>query len=187
MPVRFPPGRPETVDEADPHRVGALHDDNRDRVSRVLGRPRGLHALQRHDHRYLTANQLGDQAWQPIVVAFPPSVLDCDVLAIDIAGIGQPLLEIGQTSARLVSRCQVNKSDHRQRRLLCVRRDRPCRRRAAKRDDEFSSLDVNCHATVPWGSCNGEDDITPSTTLADLLTPPVVANPFSTMRASLRR
>jgi hypothetical protein len=26
-----------------------------------------------------------------------------------------------------------------------------------------------------------------STTLADLLTPPVVANPFSTMRASLRR
>ncbi|SRR4051794_31461241 len=27
----------------------------------------------------------------------------------------------------------------------------------------------------------------PSTTLADLLTPPLVANPFSTMRASLRR
>src|SRR5262249_14909729 len=29
--------------------------------------------------------------------------------------------------------------------------------------------------------------IEPSTTLADLLRPPLVANPFSTMRASLRR
>src|SRR5262249_50408494 len=33
----------------------------------------------------------------------------------------------------------------------------------------------------------GGDAKAASTTLADLLTPPVVANPFSTMRASLRR
>jgi putative tryptophan/tyrosine transport system substrate-binding protein len=36
--------------------------------------------------------------------------------------------------------------------LLRARRNRP-RRRTAKRDDEFSSLDMDCHATLPWGSC----------------------------------
>src|SRR5262245_32076537 len=33
----------------------------------------------------------------------------------------------------------------------------------------------------------GRTEPAPSTTLADLLTPPFVANPFSTIRASLRR
>jgi hypothetical protein len=44
--------------------------------------------------------------------------------------------------------------------LFCARRERPsCR--AAKRDDEFSSPDRYCHATLPRGACNGDDDITP--------------------------
>src|SRR5437870_1351655 len=42
---------------------------------------------------------------------------------------------------------------------------RPCRERpscrAAKRADKFSPLDVDCHVTLLWGSCNGGDDITP--------------------------
>jgi hypothetical protein len=46
--------------------------------------------------------------------------------------------------------------------LLRARRERPRDCRAAKRDDEFSSLDVDCHVTLPWGSCNGRDHITPS-------------------------
>src|SRR5262249_54024363 len=38
--------------------------------------------------------------------------------------------------------------------------ERPCHR-AAKRDDEFSSPDMDCHATLPKGACNGVDNITP--------------------------
>ena len=45
-------------------------------------------------------------------------------------------------------------------RLLRTRRERPCRC-AAERDNELSSSDVACHVTLPWGSCNGRDDITP--------------------------
>jgi hypothetical protein len=46
-------------------------------------------------------------------------------------------------------------------RLLRPRRERP-RCRAAKRDKQFSPPDVDCHVTLPWGSCNGWDHITPS-------------------------
>src|SRR5262249_14822613 len=46
--------------------------------------------------------------------------------------------------------------------LLRPRRERPryCRR-TAKRDNEFPSSDADCHVTLPRGSCNREDDITP--------------------------
>src|SRR5262245_47788276 len=44
--------------------------------------------------------------------------------------------------------------------LLRPRRERP-RRRAAKRDNELPPSDMDCHVTLPWGSCNGGDDITP--------------------------
>src|SRR5262249_53137920 len=33
---------------------------------------------------------------------------------------------------------------------------------AAKRRDERVPLHMNCHATLPRGSCNGGDDITPN-------------------------
>ena len=45
-------------------------------------------------------------------------------------------------------------------RVLRARREGP-RRRAAERDDELPPSDMDCHMTLPWGSCNGEDDITP--------------------------
>ena len=59
-----------------------------------------------------------------------------------------------------VWRTAAEKSDDRDSGLLCDRRSRP-RSRAAKRDYEFSPSNVDCHVTLPWGSCNGEDDITP--------------------------
>jgi len=85
-----------------------------------------------------------------------PAVFDGDVLSLDIAGIRQSPVKIGQISARLVPRCQVKKSDHRQRRLLRARREWPRSRRAAERRQEFSSFDLACHVTLRLGghSCN---------------------------------
>src|SRR5262249_21227819 len=44
--------------------------------------------------------------------------------------------------------------------LLRSRHNWP-RRRAAERDDKFSPPNIDCHVTLPRGSCNGGDDITP--------------------------
>src|SRR5208337_3415807 len=132
-------GATETIDEADPYRVGALHEDDRDRLGRLLGRKRSQRALQRHDHRYLTADQFGDQAWHAIVVALAPPVFDGDVLALDIAGISQSPVKIGQISARLVPRCQVKKSDYRHCRLLRACRERPTDGWASNYFDEIAS------------------------------------------------
>ena len=43
----------------------------------------------------------------------------------------------------------------------CARAPERQRRRACKRDNEFSSPDVDCHVTLLWGSCNGGNDTTP--------------------------
>jgi hypothetical protein len=52
--------------------------------------------------------------------------------------------------AQWAGRATVEKSDHRHPRVLL----RACRlrpyRRAARRDDEISALDLDCHVTLPW-------------------------------------
>jgi hypothetical protein len=40
--------------------------------------------------------------------AFGPAVLDCDVLAFDVAGILQALVERGELGAKSIRRCRVN-------------------------------------------------------------------------------
>src|SRR5262245_19425283 len=129
-------GMAETVDQADAHRVGALHEEDRDRAGSLFGRERSQRALQRYDHRYLTADQVGDQARHPIVAALPPTVFDGDVLTLDIASLSQSLMKIDQIAARLVPRCQVKESDHLHRRLLRARCERP-RSCAAEQGDEL--------------------------------------------------
>jgi hypothetical protein len=56
--------------------------------------------------------------------------------------------------------------------LLGPRNERASGNSAAKRDNNFSPPDLDCHATLPRGSCNGEDDITPGrVALRDFATP----------------
>jgi hypothetical protein len=44
--------------------------------------------------------------------------------------------------------------------LLGPRDERASGNSAAKRDNNFSPPDLDCHATLPRGSCNGRDHIT---------------------------
>jgi hypothetical protein len=90
-----------------------------------------------------------------------PPVFDRHVLALDIACVLQALAKSAHAVHDRIRRLDVEESDYRRRPLLCPHIERPSGRRAAKRDNEFSPPDVDCHATLPWGSCNGEDDITP--------------------------
>jgi hypothetical protein len=59
----------ESVDQADLDRVGALHKNDRDRLSRLLGGKSSKCTLQRNNHGYLPLDQIGDQNRKAVVVA----------------------------------------------------------------------------------------------------------------------
>src|SRR5262249_27242609 len=61
-----------------------------------------------------------------------------------------------------LSRTGTEETYHRHSRLLCACCERPRHGHAAERDYELSSSDVNCHVTLPKGSCscNSGHDIT---------------------------
>jgi len=83
-------GRPvEARDQAFPDgvAVGSEHDRNR-LGCRLSGLWRRL-ATSCGDHRHLTANQIGCQLWQTVKMAFGPSILDCDVPALNVTNLVQ--------------------------------------------------------------------------------------------------
>src|SRR5262245_45832469 len=96
-------------------------------------------------------------------VVATPSIVDPHVVTDSPAQLLQPLME--GCEARL-SFSIIGDGIHEHAdpphplRLLRTRRERP-RRRAAKRDNELPPSDIDCHVTLPWGSCNGGNDITP--------------------------
>src|SRR5262249_15388496 len=71
------------------------------------------------------------------------------VSALDIARLLQALTECIQHGPVSVERCAVEKPDHRQRRLLRVRRERPRNCRAADQRDELAPL----HSITSSASC----------------------------------
>ena len=94
---------------------------------------------RRSDHGHTTANQIGHQRRQAIVLAFQPVVLDRHVLALDVAGFAKPLRNAAAYAAVRIGRPAVEEPDHRHRRLLRPRRQRPRRRRAAEEGDELAA------------------------------------------------
>ena len=77
------------------------------------------------DHGDLPANQIGRQRRQPIELILGPAVFDRHVLALDIAGVFEALTKSAQTLRVAVGRYGAEESDHRHRRLLRARRERP--------------------------------------------------------------
>jgi hypothetical protein len=68
-----------------------------------------------------------------------PAVVDRHVLALDIARLFEALAKGTQALGNRLGRSDFEKSDHRHRRLLRARRERP-RRRATDERDEFAPL-----------------------------------------------
>jgi hypothetical protein len=88
--------------------------------------------------RHLTANQIGSQLRQSIVLAVRPSEFDCHVAAFDKAGLAKALAERTHALPGGVRWCSVEEPDHRQRRLLSARRKRPRNCRAGDKRDELT-------------------------------------------------
>ena len=93
----------------------------------------------RDDLGHLSANEIGCQRRQPIVMSFGPAVFDRHIVALDIAGFLKPLAERGHHGRMRFRRRGVEKSNHRHRRLLRVRRPRPDGHTTAYQRDELAS------------------------------------------------
>src|SRR5262249_27828756 len=90
------------------------------------------------DHGHFSADQIGHQCRQAIVLALQPVVLDRYVLAFDVAGLVQAFAERAQIARGGIGRKASNNPDHRLRRLLRARRERQRDCRAAKERDELA-------------------------------------------------
>src|SRR5262249_51328660 len=102
---------------------------------------------------------------QSIHLILGPAVFDRDVLTLDIAGILEALAKYAQTIGVHVRRCGSKKPDHRRRRLLCLRAERPRRRRPTEQRDERAARPHSITSSARAMSCRGTS--TPSA-LADL-------------------
>jgi hypothetical protein len=99
----------------------------------------------RSDHRHLTAYQIGCEVRQSVVLVLRPAILDHHILALDIAGFTNALLEWGQIPCTISKRRATEEPDHRCRSLLCARRERPRRSRTSRKRDELAPV----HCPVP--------------------------------------
>src|SRR5262249_29906980 len=130
----------ETRDKAKPDWVFADDEDSGDCRGCCLGRERHCWASGRDDHCDLSVNQFGRQLRQSVDLILGPAVFDGRVLALDVADLLYALAELAHAVRQPVRRPAVEKSDHRHRRLLRARRERPRRRRAAEQCDERASF-----------------------------------------------
>src|SRR5262245_51493786 len=122
------------------YRVFADGEDDGDRRGCRLRCERHSGASARGDHRDPSANQFGRQCRQPIELILGPAVFDRHVLALDIAGVFEPLAKSAQTIHQRVRRPAVEHPDHRHCGLLRTRRERPGDCCAAEQRDELAPL-----------------------------------------------
>src|SRR5262249_52539883 len=83
----------------------------------------------------MTADEIIGEGGQSIILAIGPAILDCRILALDIAGFAQTPTESGYAGGERYSRPAVEETDHRHRRLLRARHKRPRDGRAEERDE----------------------------------------------------
>src|SRR5262249_28098076 len=139
------------ADQAEFDGVTAAYEDDRDGRSRRLGRNcRG--GIVCSDYCHPTAYQIGCEVRQLIVLVLAPAILDRHIPALDVAHFTNALLECGQKVCTAGTRRAVEHPDHRHRRLLRARRDRPRGRRAAEQRDELAPLHSITSSARCWSS-----------------------------------
>src|SRR5262249_5477334 len=86
---------------------------------------------------------------KPAALVVPPAVFDRHVPAFDIAQFTEPFAESGHEFCDCFWWTRIKKSNHRQRRLLRARRERPRGRRAAECGKQLPPSDGDCHTPLP--------------------------------------
>src|SRR5262245_48083841 len=139
MPVALPPGRARlatrpcaTGSPLTPKAIGI-------RRGRSFGRKRRRIA-NRSDNADATADEVGHERRQAVVLAAEPAVLDGHVLALYVAGFGEAFTERACMAGGAIERPTADKADHRHCLLLRARREWPRRRCAADERHELAPL-----------------------------------------------
>src|SRR5262245_19698679 len=141
--------------QAELHRIEAGGEHNGNCRRRCpCGQHRNAICCDRVD---LTADQLGRQRWQTIVLTLRPPILDCDVLSFNVAGVFQALAECARSNRVPIGRCAIEKSDHRHR-LLRSRGQRQRDSRAAEQRYELATLHSISSSASP---ANGSGTVSP--------------------------
>src|SRR6516165_8898880 len=109
----------------------------------------------RSDHRHLTAYQIGCEVGQSVGLVLRPAILDCHILALDVAGFTKALAECGQILCTIGRRRAAKQSYHRHGGLLRARRERPSNRRTAKQRDELAPFDHSITSSARASSVGG--------------------------------
>jgi hypothetical protein len=105
----------------------------------------------RGDRGHATAYEIGHDRRQAIVLTCQPVVLNDYVLALDVTGFVEALAERRRKARTALGRPSVDEPDHRYRRLLRLRRERP-RRSAAKEGDKLTTLQSMEMHPLPLGN-----------------------------------
>src|SRR5215471_15926647 len=144
-PVTLPPGRLRLA--TSPTATGSVATLNTigDRCGRRLGRECGRRRTGR-DHGHLTTNQVGRQCRQPVILILGEAIFKRDVLTLDEACFSQAPADVGHEVWVVAGRPGTEEPDHRHRRLLCTRRERPRGNRTAEQRDERTALHLRAHS-----------------------------------------
>src|SRR5262249_20557291 len=134
-------------------RIAAHEEDNWNGGGRRLRRVCRVNP-GRYNHCDSALNQIGGERGQSIIVTVRPAVFDGYIAPLVIPGFGEALPEPVHPLRRIAGRNSAEESDYRRRRLLCVRRERPGRRAAEKRDElaAFHSITSSVRASSVAGT-----------------------------------
>jgi hypothetical protein len=135
-PGDIPAGPVEARHDAGPDWVSAIDEDDGNGCRRSFGRKRRGIGVS-NDQQDLATNQIGRQRRQSIILLFRPAVFDHQIPALDVACFAQPPVEGSDPLREWPRGHGAQEADHRHRRLLRPRRQRP-RSRASKKSDELA-------------------------------------------------
>src|SRR5262249_35105927 len=111
-----------------------IQRDNGNGARCILGRRARLWSWREKDV-HVVPNKIGRKLGQSLRVEVAKAIFDRDIFALDVARFGQTPLERGDQMRDVLSRRGVQKSDHRHRRLLRARCERPCCRADTRRQE----------------------------------------------------
>src|SRR5262249_14455319 len=130
----------EPWNQANFDRIADSRKDNWNCRRRCFGCKSRWRASRRKKQRHGQADKFCGQRGQPVEMALRPAECDCEIASLDKSGFAQSLTKGGDHARRLSRRSAAQKPDHRHRRLLRPRRERPARCRAAEEGDEFAAV-----------------------------------------------
>ncbi len=152
-PVTFAARPVEAAHEAELDRIATSDEDNRDCGGCCHSRENRRCAAGRDNHSYFSANQLGSNHLQSIVLTVRPAEFDCHVLAFDEAGCFQAVAERSDKVRKWRGRGAAHEPDDRYR-FLCVRDNWPRNRAAEERDELAPSQLIELQPIPPGYATN---------------------------------